>query len=188
MGRTYQGQDLALGLHIKATKPIDDREVIATAADRLIPDTWLDADGNYYVYPGMETRCADTGQIFVYTGRANNSADIENPLKWTTCAGGGGGSIDPSQLTAVEQRANAYTDKKVQELADTMGSTKTLSMAEYLALKDAGSLQNTFYAIYKNDELYRMYFGTTLFAKKAESGEHVTIGAAFPLVFPIIFA
>ena len=189
MGRSYQGQDLALGLHIKATKPVADYMAIDTAADRLLPSTWYDTDdGNYYVHPSMITVCKDTGQIFTYIGRPNNPEDIANPLMWTTPGGGGGGSIDPSLLVEVEKRANAYTDTKVQELANTMGGVIVVSLQEYLALKQNNELKPVFYSILQADgTLSRMYFGPSLFAKKAEDGEQIT-AAVFPLVFPIIFA
>ena len=54
-------------------------------------------------------------------------------------------------------------------------------------MRKEGTLQNCFYAVYKNDALYRLYLGTTLIMKKAESGEKVTVGGVYPLVFPIIF-
>ena len=61
------------------------------------------------------------------------------------------------------------------------------TLAEYLNMRKEGTLQNCFYAVYKNDALYRLYLGTTLIMKKAESGEKVTVGGVYPLVFPIIF-
>lgn len=83
MGKSYSGQPLALGFNPQATKPLDTREVIDTEADRLNPNTWKDGN-NYYVYPGMETRAKDTGEIFVYIGEANNPVDIANPKKWVS--------------------------------------------------------------------------------------------------------
>lgn len=62
------------------------------------------------------------------------------------------------------------------------------TLGEYLSLKEQGKLQNMFYSVYKGDTLYRVYLGDTLVGKKAEDGERVTVGSAFPLVFPIIFS
>lgn len=62
------------------------------------------------------------------------------------------------------------------------------TLGEYLALKEQGKLQNMFYSVYKGETLYRVYLGDTLVGKKAEDGERVTVGSAFPLVFPIIFS
>lgn len=62
-------------------------------------------------------------------------------------------------------------------------------MDEYYRLLSADRITNTFYTIYKDDQLYRVYLGNTLIMKKkTEPSEQVTMGGVFPLVFPIIFA
>ena len=85
------------------------------------------------------------------------------------------------------REANAYTDQKVEAMAAAMGIVQVLTTAEYLALRDNGQTEKKFYAIYKNAQLYRIYFDDTLFAKKAESDDVVS-ACVFPLIFPIIFA
>lgn len=157
MARTYTGQDLALGLNIKATKPIDSREVIDTAADRLLPQTWLDADGNYYVYTGMMTRCADTGQAFVYIGRPNNPTDIADASNWVAAGG-----IDLEAMFAL------LYESFTQEQFD--------ALSEY---------QSRLYFIKKNGRLMRIYFGGTLVARRANEDETIQLG--FPYEIPVLF-
>lgn len=84
-------------------------------------------------------------------------------------------------------QANAYTDEKVQAMASAIGVVQVLTTAEYLALRDEGKTEKKFYAIYKNAQLYRIYFDDTLFAKKAEADDSIS-ACVFPLTFPIIFA
>lgn len=95
-------------------------------------------------------------------------------------------AVEQASQNLVEQ-ANTYTDAKVEAMAQAMGIVQVLTTAEYIALREAGQTKKQFYAIYRNDELYRIYFDDTLFAKKAEQGDTVS-SCVFPLIFPIVFA
>lgn len=69
------------------------------------------------------------------------------------------------------------------------GVFKKYSMREYLDMVYNHQIENTFYTIYRDDKLYRVYLGEALIMKKkTEESEQVTMGGVFPLVFPIIFA
>lgn len=67
------------------------------------------------------------------------------------------------------------------------GAMKMYSEDEYMDIVANGQVKNTFYTIYKNGRLYRLYLGKTLIMKKREGEENITMGGVFPLVFPIIF-
>lgn len=105
--------------------------------------------------------------------------------------GGGGGSS-----VIVDSRLDENSRNPVQNRVITQALTSALegierekyTLAQYMELKQNDRIQNRFYTVYKNGELYRLYLGDTLIMKKAENGERVTVGGVFPLVFPIIFA
>lgn len=159
MAKTYSGQDFALGLNIKATKPLDSRDVIDTAADRLLPQTWLADDGNYYVYAGMTTRCADTGASYVYIGRANNPTDIADSSKWIAT----GGNIDAMALFA--QMCAGITQAQYDSLSEYQSRL-------YFVKSDRG-------------RLLRIYYGGTLVARRADESENISLG--FPYEIPVLF-
>lgn len=84
------------------------------------------------------------------------------------------------------------TTAKVDEIIEALngggmggGTVKVVTVSEYVDLRDRGELKHEFYAVMKKNELYRMYFYTTLFAKKGEDGEMIS---SFPFVFPIVFS
>ena len=94
-------------------------------------------------------------------------------------------------INELANRPAGMTTAERQQLNQATQATQinaTHMLAEYLNMRKEGTLQNCFYAVYKNDALYRLYLGTTLIMKKAESGEKVTVGGVYPLVFPVIFA
>lgn len=71
---------------------------------------------------------------------------------------------------------------------NSFADLRKYTMKEYLDLVYNDEIKNTFYTIYKDDSLYRVYLGKTLVMKKRQnSGENVTMGGVFPIVFPIVF-
>lgn len=69
-----------------------------------------------------------------------------------------------------------------------IGVFKKYTMSEYLEIVSKNEIENTFYTIYKDNELQRVYIGKTLVMRKKVDGETPTSISAFPIVFPIIFA
>ena len=115
--------------------------------------------------------------------------DVEEALKNVSGAGEGSAIVVDSKMSATSKNPvqNRVIYQYLQE-AKNNSERAVYTIEEYMAMKNAGTLERIFYAVYKDGELYRMYFYDTLIMKKAEDGETVTVGAAFPLVFPIIFA
>lgn len=128
----------------------------------------------------LRTDFRDADKIFASEWNKTNRAINElaaRPAGMTTA--------ERQQLNQATQ-ATQINATKIEQLFG-LSILEHYTLAEYLDMRKQGTLQNCFYAVYKNEALYRLYLGTTLIMKKAESGEKVTVGGVYPLVFPIIF-
>lgn len=131
---------------------------------------------------GHKSFCEEDGNTYEF---ANDLGVDGNPKfdatlgYWRIWKTGGLSDVDKKQI-----------DDNTQAIQNLFSVTilNKLTLGQYMEMKNKNELQNCFYSIYKNDELFRVYLGTTLIMKKAENGEQPTIGGVFPMVFPIIFA
>lgn len=77
------------------------------------------------------------------------------------------------------------------ELAQEGGENGTfgrMTLQQYEDLRKSGEIKNTFYTIYDDIGLFRVYLGKTLIMRRREGAGNISAGSAYPIVFPIIFA
>lgn len=67
------------------------------------------------------------------------------------------------------------------------GTFGKMNIDQYEELERKGLLKNTFYTIFDDKGLYRVYLGNTLIMRRREGEESIS-GSTYPIVFPIIFA